>query len=120
MNRTVFGRRTRAVSVGDALSNLVVPLLSGLAVEESNDNHGHVIASDTARLRVGGKAVIHHVFANLFEFLLGSDSSANKLDDGLRGLTVPDTWKQEYISKDGPSLGGRADSSGLWVVRRGI
>ena len=95
-NHTIFGGGAGAVAVGDALGNLVVPLLFGLAVEEGNDNHGHVVAADTARLRVGGEAVVHHVFANLFEILLGGDTSANKLDNGLGGLAIPDAYTGQY------------------------
>ena len=88
--RTIFGRRTWAVSVGDALGNRLVPLLFTPAPEETNDHHGHVVAAHAASLRVRSQAVVHHVLANLFELLLGGDSAADEFDDGLRGLAIPD------------------------------
>ncbi|KAI6748822.1 hypothetical protein HG531_007769 [Fusarium graminearum] len=83
---------TWAIAVSDSAGDLLVPLILGLSVEEANDAHGHVVAADTAGLRVGGQAVVHHVLANLFEFLLGSDASSNELNHGLGGLAIPDTY----------------------------
>lgn len=50
--RTIFWGGARAVSVCDALGDLLVPLLLGLAIEKPDNGHGHVIAADTARFRV--------------------------------------------------------------------
>ena len=80
---TVFRRGARSVTVGDPSGNLLVPLVFGPAVEEGNDDHGHVVAADTARLRVGRQAVVHHVLADLFQFLLRRDTPPDKLDNGL-------------------------------------
>lgn len=90
-DRTIFWGGARSVAVGDSLCNLVIPLLLGLAVEETNDDHGHVVTTNATSLGVGCQAVVHHVFTNLVKILLGSDSSANKLDDSLRRLAIPDT-----------------------------
>lgn len=94
--RTVLRGSTWAIAVSDSAGDLIVPLILGLSVEEANDAHGHVVAADTAGLRVGGQAVVHHVLANLFEFLLGSDASSNELNHGLGGLAIPDTYASEY------------------------
>ena len=100
MYRTVFGGSTRTIAVGDPLGDFLVPLLLGLAVEETNDDHGHVVAAYTSGLGVRGKAVVHHVFADLFEVLLSSNAPPDELDHGLGRLAVPDT----YTSKSsGPS-----------------
>lgn len=50
--RTIFWGGARAVSVCDALGDLLVPLLLGLAIEKPDNGHGHVVAADTARFRV--------------------------------------------------------------------
>lgn len=90
-SRTVLGRRARAIAVGDTLGDLLIPLLLRLAVEETNNAHGHVVAADATSLGVGGKAVVHHVLADLVQVLLGCNSTADKLNNSLRGLAVPDT-----------------------------
>lgn len=89
--RTIFWGGARSVAAGDSLCNLVIPLFLCLAVEETNDDHGHVVTTNPSSLRVGCQAVVHHVFTNLVKILLGGDSSANKLNHSLRRLAVPDT-----------------------------
>src|SRR4051794_10925839 len=88
--RTVFGRSAGAVAIGDPPSDLLIPLLLTPPPEEADDDHGHVVAAHTTRLRVGGQTIVHHVLADLLQILLGGDSSPDKLDNGLRGLAVPD------------------------------
>lgn len=93
--RTVLGGSTRTVAVSDSAGDLLVPLILGLSVEEANNAHGHVVAANATGLGVGGQAVVHHVLANLVEFLLGSNASSNELNHGLGGLAIPDTYANE-------------------------
>ena len=93
MRLAVLGRSTGPVSVRNPLCNLVVPLLLGLAVEQADDGHGHVVTAHTTGLTVGGQAVIHHVLANSVQVLLGGNSSAHKLHNRLGGLAIPDTYR---------------------------
>lgn len=81
--RTIFGRGTRAISIGNSAGDLLIPLLFTPAPKEANDNHGHVITAHATCLGVGGQAVVHHVFADFIQILLGSDASSDKFDDGL-------------------------------------
>lgn len=87
---TIFGRGTRTVSVGNPPGNLLIPLFLGPSPEESDNDHGHVVAADASRLRVGGQAVVHHVLADLVQILLGSDSTPDEFDYGLGRLAIPD------------------------------
>ena len=89
---TVFRRGARTVALGDATSDLLIPLLLGLAPQEADDDHCHVVATNTAGLRVGSEAVVHHVFTDLVKVLLGSNASPDELNDSLRGLAIPDTY----------------------------
>lgn len=89
---TIFGRSTRAISICNPSGYLLVPLLFSPASEEAHDDHGHVIAAHAARLRVGGQAIVHHVLADLVQILLSSNPPPDELDDGLRGLAIPDTY----------------------------
>lgn len=49
---TIFRRGAGSVAFRDPLSNHIVPFLFGLPVEKTNDDHGHVIATDTAGFTV--------------------------------------------------------------------
>lgn len=93
--RTIFWGGARSVAVSDSLCNLLIPLLLCLAVEETNDYHGHVVTTNATSLRVGGQAVVHHVLTNLVKVLLGGDSSANELNHSLRRLAIPDAVTSE-------------------------
>lgn len=92
MRLAVLGRGARPVSVRNPLCDLVVPLLFGLAIEQSDDSHGHVVTAHAAGLAVGGQAVVHHVLANPGQLLLGGDPPPHEFDYGLRRLAVPDTY----------------------------
>ena len=59
-------------------------------MEETDDDHGHVIAADTACLTVGRKTIVHHVFADRVKILLRSNPSSNELYNSLRRLAIPD------------------------------
>lgn len=82
----------RAVAFGNALGDLVVPLLLRPTVQQTNDDHGHVIATDTTGFTVGREAIIHHILADPGELLLGGNAPSDELDHRLRRLTVPDTY----------------------------
>lgn len=79
--RTVFRGRTWAFAVRHPLGDLLIPFVFGLAVQEPNDDHGHVITTNATGFRVGSQAIVHHVLANLFEWLLSGDTSANELNN---------------------------------------
>lgn len=83
LSRTIFGGSARSVSVSNSLGDLLVPLLLGLSVEESDDGHGHVVAANSTSFRVGRQAVVHHVLADLFEVLFGGNATSNELDNSL-------------------------------------
>lgn len=87
----VLGRGAGAVAVGHALSDLIVPLLFGPTVQKTDDDHSHVVASNATRLTVGSQAIVHHVLTDAVEVLLGGNTATNELNDGLRGLAIPDT-----------------------------
>lgn len=95
--RTVLGWSAWPITVRDPLSDLIIPLLLGTAPQETNHDHGHVVTTNTTSLGVGSQAVVHHVFADLIQVLLGSNATANKLGNSLRGLAIPDT----YVSRQG-------------------
>lgn len=61
-------------------------------MQKSNNRDGHVVASNASRLAVRSQAVVHHVLADGREFLLGSNTAADKLHHGLRRLTIPDAY----------------------------
>lgn len=48
--RTVFWGCARTIAVGNSLGDLFVPFFLGLAVQESDDDHGHVVAAYAAGL----------------------------------------------------------------------
>lgn len=79
----VLWRRARAIPFGNPLGDLVVPLFLRPPVQEANDDHSHVVAPNPTSLAVGGKAIIHHVFADSIKVLPGSDASSDKLNHGL-------------------------------------
>lgn len=56
--------RTWPITICHSLANHFVPLVFGLAVQETDDNHGHVVATNTAGFTVRGEAIVHHVFTN--------------------------------------------------------
>jgi hypothetical protein len=87
---TVFGRGTRAVSISNPSGNFLIPLFLAPAPEEANNGHCHVVTANAAGLGVGGQAVVHHVLADLVQVLFGSNTPADKLDNSLRGLAIPD------------------------------
>ena len=87
----ILWRSAWPVTICYPIGNQAVPLFLGLSIEMGNDGHGHVVTADTARFAVAREAVVHHVLADDLELLLGSDSSPNKLDHGLRRLAIPDT-----------------------------
>lgn len=89
--RTIFRGGTGAVSFGDTLGDHVVPLLLCLAVKQTNDHHGHVVASNATGFTVGSKAIVHHVLTDAVQFLLSRDTSSDELDNSLRRLAIPNT-----------------------------
>ena len=91
----VLGRCARPVAIRHSLAYHAVPLLLGFAVKQSNDTHGHVVAANAASLAVAGQAVVHHVFADRVQFLLGGDASSDEFHNGLRRLAIPDTCLNE-------------------------
>lgn len=90
---TVLWGCAGSVTVCDSVRNHLVPLLLGLAVKQSNDRDGHVVTSDTTGLAVRSQAVVHHVFTDGRQLLLCGNSTADELDNGLRRLAVPDTYR---------------------------
>jgi hypothetical protein len=90
---TVLWGCAGSVTVCDSVRNHLVPLLLGLAVKQSNDRDGHVVTSNTTGLAVRSQAVVHHVFTDGRQLLLCGNSTADELDNGLRRLAVPDTYR---------------------------
>lgn len=62
-------------------------------MKQADNDHGHIVAADAAGFAVAGQAIVHHVFANGVQFLLGGDASSDEFDDSLRGLAIPDACK---------------------------
>ena len=92
--RTVFWGCTGTIAIRDSVANVLVPFILGLASQKSNDDHGHIIATNTPRLAVRCQAVVHHVFTYLGKLLFRGDATSDKLDDSLRGLTIPDAYSR--------------------------
>lgn len=90
---TVLWGCAGSVTVCDSVRNHLVPLFLALAVEQSNNSNSHVVATDTTCLAVRGQAVIHHVFTDGRQLLLSCNTTADELDNGLRRLAVPDTYR---------------------------
>lgn len=78
--------------MGNTFCNLVVPLFLGPPVQKADNDHGHVVTSNTASLTTRCQTVVHHVFADVMKFLLRGNTSPDKLNDGLRRLDIPDTY----------------------------
>jgi hypothetical protein len=89
----VLWRRTWTLSIGHPLRDILIPLLLCLSVEETNDSNGHVVTTNASRVAARSQAVVHHVLADRLKRLLRHNSTPNELDDRLRRLTIPDTWK---------------------------
>lgn len=90
-------RRARTVTLGNALCNLVVPLLLGSPVQKADNDHGHVVTSNTASLTTRCQAVVHHVLADVMKILPRGNTPPDELNHGLRRLDIPDT----YMMKNG-------------------
>lgn len=101
----VLGRCTRAVTVGNPLRNLVVPLFLGPAVQEANNNHGHVVTPNSTGFTIRSETVVHHILTDAMKILLCGDSSPDKFDHRLRSLTIPDTCKGESYGLERKSGG---------------
>ena len=80
----VLWRCAGAIALCNPLGDLVVPLLLGPAIQKTNNDHGHVVTANATPFTVRGETVVHHVFANLREFLFGGNASPDKLDNCLR------------------------------------
>lgn len=90
---TILGGGTRPISLGDTLRDGLVPLFLGLALEQSDDDHGHVVAPDSTGIAARGQAVVHQVLADPVQILLRGNSSSDKLNYCLRRLAIPDTYR---------------------------
>jgi hypothetical protein len=62
--RTKLRRRAGAVTIGYPLRNLVVPLLLGLALEETDDDNRHIVATHAACITGPGEAVVHQILTD--------------------------------------------------------
>lgn len=84
----------------------LLPLLGSPPTQQSHDHHRHVVTPDTARLRIRRQTLGHHVLTDLAERVPVGNGSSCKVDDLLRGETVPDTWNrsQEVLTR-GMTLG---------------
>lgn len=89
----VLWGRARAVAFSNALGDLVVPLLLRPTVQQANDDHGHVVASDASSFTVCGKTVVHHVLTDVMQVLSCGDTPPDKLNHGLRSLAIPDSYE---------------------------
>jgi hypothetical protein len=81
--------RAGSITVGDPLRDHVIPLLLGLTAEKADDDHGHVVATDSTSIAITSEAIVHHVLTDLVEILLSRDSSTDELDNSLRRLAIP-------------------------------
>jgi hypothetical protein len=80
---TILRRCARPIAICDPLRDSLVPLFLRLSVKQSNDDHGHVVAPDSASVAARGQAVVHQVLADAMQILLRGNSSSDKLDDRL-------------------------------------
>lgn len=101
----VLGRCTRAVTVGNPLRNLVVPFFLGPAVQETNNNHGHVVTPNSTGFTTRSETVVHHILTDAMKILLSGDSPPDKFDHRLRSLTIPDTCKERLEIREKKSGG---------------
>jgi hypothetical protein len=89
----ILWRGTWTFSICDPLRDVLVPLLLGTPLKETDNDHSHVITAHTTCIAVGRQTVIHHVLANGRELLLRYDASPYEFDDSLRRLTIPDSYR---------------------------
>ncbi len=75
----------------DVVLDPLVPLLLGLAVEQSNNAHRHVVASNTAGIRIRCQAAVHEVFADILELFTVGDGASHDVDHVLTAEAIPDT-----------------------------
>lgn len=99
-SRTIFRWSAGTIAIGNPPSNLLVPLFLASSPQETNDDHSHVVTPNTASLGIGGQAVVHHILADFVQILLGSDASADELDDGLGRLAVPDAYSAQTCQQN--------------------
>ena len=86
-------RAQKLTLVVNSLLDPSLPLLRRSSVQQSDNHHCHVVASDTAGLGIGGQAFDHEIFADLAQVVAIGNSSSDKVDDLLGGKTVPDTYR---------------------------
>lgn len=106
--------RTWTIAFCHTFPNRLVPLLFGLTVQQTNDNHCHIVTTNASRLAVGCKAVVHHVLANQVQILLSGNSSSHEFDHSLGRLTIPYTYSQSAIGF--PAKVGRGASAVLTIT----
>ena len=106
----VLGRCTRAVTVGNPLRNLVVPFFLGPAVQEANNNHGHVVTPNSTGFTTRSETVVHHILTDAMKILLSGDPPPDKFDHRLRSLTIPDTCKERLEIREKKS--GEVETNG--------
>lgn len=87
---TIFWGSAWTITTRNPVGNVLVPFIFRLAFQQGNHDHGHIITADAASLAIRGQAIIHHVFADLGELLLGGNTSSNEFNNSLRRLAVPD------------------------------
>ena len=106
----VLGRCTRAVTVGNPLRNLVVPFFLGPAVQEANNNHGHVVTPNSTGFTTRSETVVHHILTDAMKILPSGDPPPDKFDHRLRSLTIPDTCKERLEIRERKS--GEVETNG--------
>lgn len=83
-----FGKLTFLVN---PLLYPLLPFLNRSTVQQRDDDDSHVVTSDTTQLRIRCQTLQHQILTDLWQSVAIGDSTTDKVDNLLRGETIPDT-----------------------------